>query len=315
LSRKRVLVVSEDPPLLDTLGQAIVAAGVEADLWPGVTRLPDGPIPHRFVLVALDDPVAVCGLTDRLRSSAQLVAVIAQSSLDRFIRLLRVEPCNHVVVSHPAALAGLTVIVNKLISGDIFGIEKHLPKDAMVQLTRLDDFAGRGRALDEILRFAKAEGVRRQVRGSIAQVCEELLMNALYDAPIDDDGKQIFAEIGPKDRVDMSSPRPVSIRYAATAQEFLVSVRDRFGTLRKQVVLDYLDKCLHSTRQIDRKTYGAGLGLYLIANSATQLFVNVAPGMATEVVCGFERREAKAPLRTLSVFVHPGAQAAAQRVG
>jgi hypothetical protein len=149
--------------------------------------------------------------------------------------------------------------------------------------------------------------VRRQVRLSIGSVCEELLMNALYDAPADEHGTPIFAEVDLKERLDKLSPRPVSIRYAATENGFAVSVRDRFGRLDKATVLRYIDKCLHSSQQIDRKTYGAGLGIYLIANAATQFVLNVAPGMATEVVCTFDRKNARSSLRALSVFVYPGA--------
>ncbi|HJZ85626.1 MAG TPA: hypothetical protein VKN99_10665 [Polyangia bacterium] len=316
MKRKRVLAIAERQELLDYLGEAITAAGAEAELWPGIRSLPAGPVPHRFVFWAFDGrPDAPAALAPRLRNSAQLVAVVPQADLGSYTRLLRAQHCNHVLVADSSHFPALTIIAGKLVTGDIFGIEKYLPADAPVQLTRLRDFQGRGRAIDEILRFAEEQGVRRPVRSSIGQVCEELLMNALYDAPIDEDGRQIFAEIGPKDRVDLSSPRPVSIRYAVTEEAFAVSVRDRFGTLQKRVILDYLDKCLHATRQIDRKTYGAGLGLYLIANSATQFIVNVAPGMATEVVCTFDRKQAKAPLRMLSVFVHPGTTAARQRVG
>ena len=34
------------------------------------------------------------------------------------------------------------------------------------------------------------------------------------------------------------------------------TVRDRFGRLAKNTILAYIDKCLHSAQQIDRKTYG-----------------------------------------------------------
>jgi hypothetical protein len=309
-----VLVVAEERALLDQLAKAVQEAGAEAEPWPGIASLPARPIPHRFVFCAVGSgPEVRDRLIPRLRSSAQLVAMVPHSSLAAFTDVLRADPCNHVVIQDPSNLCALTVIASKLLTGDIFGIEKYLPADANIQLTRLRDFQGRGRAIDEILRFAEGSGVRRQVRSSIGQVCEELLMNALYDAPIDEGGRQIFAEVGPRDRVDLSSPRPVSIRYAVTAEVFAVSVRDRFGTLEKNVILDYLEKCLHATQQIDRKTYGAGLGLYLIANAATQFVVNVAPGMATEVVCTFDRKIVKAPLRMLSVFVHPGTTAAQHR--
>jgi hypothetical protein len=147
--------------------------------------------------------------------------------------------------------------------------------------------------------------MRRQVRSAIGQVCEELLMNALYDAPVDETGKQIFAEVDPHDRTKTKSPRPVSIRFAATDDKFAICVRDRFGRLAKNTILSYIEKCIHSPNQIDRKTYGAGLGLYLVANAAASYVVNVAYGIATEVICTFDRG-AKTPLRLVGVFTHPG---------
>jgi hypothetical protein len=174
-----------------------------------------------------------------------------------------------------------------------------------VHYVRLRDFEGRGKALDTVLAYAEEAKMRRQVRSAIGSVCEELLMNALYDAPVDEAGNQIFAEVDPHDRTKSRSPRPVSIRYAATESQFAIAVRDRFGRLAKNTILAYIDKCLHSPVQIDRKTYGAGLGLYLVANAAASYLVNVAYGIATEVVCTFDRG-AKAPLRLVGVFVHPG---------
>ena len=50
------------------------------------------------------------------------------------------------------------------------------------------DFEGRGRAIQTVLDYAEASKMRRQVRSAIGQVCEELLMNALYDAPRNADG-------------------------------------------------------------------------------------------------------------------------------
>jgi hypothetical protein len=158
-----------------------------------------------------------------------------------------------------------------------------------------------------VLGFAEESKMRRQVRSAIGQVCEELLMNALYDAPVDAAGKAVFADVDPHDRTKTRSPRPVSIRYAATATHFAVAVRDRFGRLAKNTILAYIDKCIHAPdgEQIDRKTYGAGLGLYLVANAAATYVVNVAYGIATEVVCMFDRG-AKTPLRLVGMFVHPG---------
>ncbi len=239
-----------------------------------------------------------------LRERAHVTIVTPKAGLLDLTSYLRDDRVNHVVVGEELD-HGVFVTAQKLLTGDIFGIEKYLPAGTPVHYARLRDFEGRGRAIDTVLDYAEQAKMRRQVRTAIGAVCEELLMNALYDAPVDADGRPVFADVDPHDRRGTRSPRPVSIRYAVTDSVFAVAVRDRFGRLAKNTILSYIEKCISSPNQIDRKTYGAGLGLYLVANAAASYVVNVAYGIATEVVCTFDRG-AKSPLRLVGMFVHPG---------
>ncbi len=263
-------------------------------------------IPHRYVFLACDEGEIsqVDRLLPMLRQKAHAAVVTPRAQLADLTGYLRDSRMNHVIVGEELD-RGVFVTAQKLLTGDIFGIEKYIPDGTPVHYIRLRDFEGRGKAIDTILAFAEQAKMRRQVRSAIGQVVEELLMNALYDAPVDEDGKQVFAEVDPHDRTKTRSPRPVSVRYAATDTQFAIAVRDRFGRLAKNTILSYIDKCLHSPVQIDRKAYGAGLGLYLVANAAASYLVNVAFGIATEVICTFDRG-AKAPLRLVGMFVHPG---------
>jgi hypothetical protein len=313
---QRILAIADDPTMLKRLADAIQAGGASPVLVRGAAQLDQapGPLPFRFAVYAWDGSADAMKLvTSKMREGAQLVGVTPPSNLAATTALLLDPRCNHVLTSDDAGLHMVAVTIQKFVTGDLFGIEKYLPQGTEVHLTRLREYKGRTAAIDEVLAYAEKVGVRRQVRSAIGQVCEELLMNALYDAPVDDKGNPIFAEVELKARLDQLSPRPVSIRYAVTETGFAVSVRDRFGRLDKATVLRYIDKCLHSPQQIDRKVYGAGLGIYLIANAATQFVLNVAPGMATEVVCTFERKAARSSLRALSVFVYPGASQAQQQ--
>lgn len=263
-------------------------------------------IPHRYVFYAVDegDTESVERTLPMLRQKAHTAVVVPSAKLAHLTSYLRDQRVNHVIVGEELD-RGVYVTAQKLLTGDIFGIEKYLPEGTPVQYIRLRDFEGRGKAIDTILEFAEQAKMRRQVRSAIGSVCEELLMNALYDAPVDENGQQIFAEIDPHDRTKTRSPKPVSIRYAATDTQFAVAIRDRFGRLAKNTILAYIEKCMNSPTQIDRKAYGAGLGLYLVANAAASYIVNVAYGIATEVICTFDRG-AKAPLRLVGMFVHPG---------
>jgi hypothetical protein len=50
--------------------------------------------------------------------------------------------------------------------------------------------------------------------------------------------------------------------------------------------------------------------ILMVASAATYYVVNIAPGMATEVICTFDSGT-PTPLRALSVFLYPGASASA----
>ncbi len=306
---QRILVVAEDPGLREKLADAVQRGGGIPIRAAGLAAVEGPQVPHRLVVFAWDGNLpAMRALVSRLRDSAQLVAVIPPRGLAEQVALLHDSHCNHVLCGDERGIWLLEVTIAKFVSGDLFGIEKYLPKGAAVQLTRMRDYEGRKKAIDEVLEYASKSGVRPMVCNKIGSVSEELLMNALYDAPVDADGRMIFEDIKAADRVKMATPKPVSIRYAVHNGLFAVSVRDRFGRLEKQHVLRFIEKCLRSGEQIDRKEYGAGLGIYLIANAATHYVVNIAPGMATEVVCTFDCGT-RTPLRAMSIFLYPGVPA------
>jgi hypothetical protein len=306
LSKRRVLAISHNLEELRRIVANLERAGAEVDAVRSVDAIQGDIIPHRYVFISVEegDIASVERLVPMLRSKAHAAVVTPRAAIAELTKYLKDQRTNHVIVGEELD-RGVFVTAQKLLTGDIFGIEKYLPEGTPVHYVRLRDFEGRGKAIETILQYAEESKMRRQVRSAIGSVCEELLMNALYDAPVDENGVQVFAEIDPHDRTKTRSPRPVSIRYAATDTQFAVAVRDRFGRLAKNTILAYIDKCLHSPVQIDRKAYGAGLGLYLVANAAASYIVNVAFGIATEVVCTFDRG-AKAPLRLVGVFVHPG---------
>ena len=306
LSKRRVLAISSDLDQLRRIVATLERAGAEVDAVRSAEAIAAEVIPHRYVFCAATggDIGELNRLVPKLRERAHVTVVTPTAALADLTSYLRDDRVNHVVVGDELD-HGVFVTAQKLLTGDIFGIEKYLPAGTPVHYARLRDFEGRGRAIDTVLDYAEQAKMRRQVRTAIGAVCEELLMNALYDAPVDADGKPMFADIDPHDRKGTRSPRPVSIRYAVTDTVFAVAVRDRFGRLAKNTILSYIEKCISSPNQIDRKTYGAGLGLYLVANAAASYVVNVAYGIATEVVCTFDRG-AKSPLRLVGMFVHPG---------
>ena len=303
-----VLVVAGQEEARRRLAEVVAAAGALPITMANVGELPSGLLPQGLIvaMVVEGEEGQLDTLAARLETRAQLVAILSPVDLKRMARALALDKCNHVLADDAQGMTWLAAAVRKFASGELFGIEKYVPAGTEIMLTRLRDYQGRTRAIDEVVKYAEEQGVRSRIRTQIGQVCEELLMNALYDAPVDEHGNLLFGDVELKERLARMSPRPVSIRHAATETHFVVCVRDRFGRLDKKTILRYLEKCLHSASQIDRKTHGAGLGLYIVMNLANQLIVSVAPGMTTEVVCAFERKGSRPGLQGFSMFVHPG---------
>jgi hypothetical protein len=105
-----------------------------------------------------------------------------------------------------------------------------------------------------------------------------------------------------KTRISLRMEQKAVVQYACDGDRFAFSVRDSFGMLTKDIILRYIEKCLHSQQQIDRKAGGAGLGLYLVANSASEYHVNVYPGVATEAICLFDLSAPKVQLKSFGVY-------------
>src|SRR5205823_5859630 len=86
----------------------------------------------------------VASICSRLRPNAQLVVGVSTADLALYTQVLRAAQCNHVFhVDNDAVLPAVTAIAGKLRTGDIFGIEKYLPGDANIKLSRLRNFEGR----------------------------------------------------------------------------------------------------------------------------------------------------------------------------
>src|SRR5262249_37839738 len=158
-------------------------------------------IPHRYVFHAATGGQIrdMSALSAKLRDRAHVTIVTPQASLPDLTSYMSDERVNHVVVGDELD-RGRFLTAPKLLTGHILRIQKDLPEGTPVHYARLRDFDGRRKAIDTVLGFAEESKMRRQVRTAIGQVCEELLMNALYDAPVDADGKPIFADVDPHDR-------------------------------------------------------------------------------------------------------------------
>src|SRR5688500_11651972 len=302
---RRVIALSADKAFAKQLGTALKAAGGAVEVHASVEALGRGELQAALIVVHAEGDLAnaLGDLAQRLPADGRILVVMPKSDLIRAIAIMQIsDRIAGIMVADPWRGTDLSAMATRMLAGDIFGLEKLVPWGTKIYSQLVGDYQEKSLCIAQVSEFAEMMGVRRKYREAIEQVVDEMLMNALYDAPVDDQGKQLFAEIPTKTRISLRMEQKVVVQYACDDKTFSVSVRDSFGTLDRATVVRYIDKCLHSEQQIDRKTGGAGLGLYLMANSSSRMFFNVLPGVATECVCSFDLEQPKVQLQKLGFF-------------
>jgi hypothetical protein len=143
------------------------------------------------------------------------------------------------------------------------------------------------------------------VRDRIQLVADELMMNALYHAPTDDRGQELFRGYTLKQLATLPEVSPIQVQYGCSGRYFGIAVRDAGGSLQRERALSYLVRA-QTGAQIEQKTSGAGLGLVSVLRSVSKLVFNLAPGYSTEVIALFDMElisHGKVGARSLHIFM------------
>jgi len=302
---RRIIAVSSDKAFGKQLAVALKAAGGAVDLHQTLDELGKADLQAALLVLHLDGPLAHASveMLPRLTGDTRVIAILPRTGISAFVELMQSsERVAGLMVADQFDSRELSAMATRVLAGDIFGLDKMIQWGTQIHSTLVGDYQEKSLCISHVSEFAEQMGVRRKYRESIEQCLDEMLMNALYDAPVDEHGKPIFTEIPTKTRMSLRVEQKAIVQYACDGKRFAVSVRDAFGTLERATVLRYLYKCLHSDQQIDRKAGGAGLGLYLMTNAASDVFFNVLPGVATEATCIFDLEATKLQLNRFGFF-------------
>jgi hypothetical protein len=302
---RRIIAVSPDKTFGKQLAIALKAAGGAVDSHSTVESLGSGQLKAALLVIHVDGSLAGAGpeLLARLGGETRVIAILPRTNLAAVVDIMQAsDRVAGMMVAETFDSRQLSAMATRVLAGDIFGLDKLVLWGTQIHSFLVGDYQEKSLCISQISEFAELMGVRRKYRESIEQCLDEMLMNALYDAPVDEQGRQIFSEIPTKTRISLRVEQKVVVQYACDGGQFVIAVRDSFGTLDRSTVLRYLHKCLHNEQQIDRKVGGAGLGLYLMTSSSTNLYFNVLPGVATEAVCTFDLETPKQQLETFGFF-------------
>lgn len=287
----RVVVLSPDPVFEQQLVRALSGMACAVDVHSGLDALGSGEPPAALCVVhgvgeyarLLED----CG--SGASPGCPVIAVLPRGDVAVAVNVLQAaDRVAGVIAADRFDPQRLAALATRIVSDDVFGLGQAMAPGTPIHTRSVADHAEVARCVAQISTFAEQRGVPGACHEPIAQCLDEMLMNALYDAPVDAQGRPLFAGVSPRARIALRSEHTAEVQYAYDDKRFAISVRDAFGTLERRTVVGILHKCAHAERPIDRKVEGAGLGLYLMVYAATAVFFHVLPGIATEVICLFD---------------------------
>jgi hypothetical protein len=178
------------------------------------------------------------------------------------------------------------VTVQKILKNELFGISKYLIGDVPIHSETVRGSADRERLNTQVQHWIDKCGIGKNICRLGSGIVEEMLMNAIYDAPVAG-GRSFYEDLPRTEARQLAEDEYATLSYGADGDILAISIADPFGAFKREKFFSYLQKVLRrhdSDALIDKKKGGAGLGLFKMLYSSHAIICNVEPGKRTEVI-------------------------------
>jgi hypothetical protein len=258
--------------------------------------LAEGPAPARLCVMSHDDFLSGDGqeLAAHWGAAGGECVVLLPTGAEADVpRLFATQTLSHLLGNQQPLLAeDLLATATKVLRRDYFGMEKYLSWGAEIRELELERAEERTDAVERVTADVQAAGLGSRVGWLVSMVTDELLSNALYDAPVDADGQHHRRTEDRDATRDLDARERVTLRYAFDARYLAIEVTDQFGSLPRATTLAHLAKCTvpRAPNKTSMLEGGAGLGTGLVYGCCSHLVYNVAPGARTQAISLFDVR-------------------------
>lgn len=291
---KKALLVEPDKKQLVLAKMAVGCTGVLLDAVPDRASAMEKLQSERYDAVVVDS--TEIDLYDELREKhpeTQFISMCPTNILDT-IQVLLKKPNVDFFIARDLEDRNLTVklimtALTKVLNEDYFGIQKYLAWGVDVHQEEVRGSKDRFRLNANMENYFKGMGIRSSLLSRVFTVAEEMMMNAIYDAPTNIQGKSIFNHLTRQNEIVLDTHQVSVLTYGCDGNYLAVSVCDPFGSLGKKTILEYLKSCYDGKAgSLNVEKGGAGRGIHQIIENSDQTIFNVKEGMKTEVIALFK---------------------------
>jgi len=252
-------------------------------------------------IAVVDAGIARTSTTLRERPAAAWIAVpgegLAPADPEQLTALL-LAGWDH-VIAHPLPILAeeLVATVQKLIRGDVFGLEKYMTWGAEIRSYTVEDTRDREGVVNRLATDIVGVGLPDRISSMVSVIADELIANAVYGAPVDEHGQRFRRKLPRDASYKLVDRDVVTVRWATDARYLAIEVRDRWGSIAPATT----GKSLAAGKQAAAHTEG-GMGLPLAYACCNQLVIGVAPSRLTEVIALLDVRHKPTELARAGSF-------------
>ncbi len=172
--------------------------------------------------------------------------------------------------------------------------------------TRISGSADRERILQELEVFLAVAGIRSRSVARVVNAVEELITNAVYDAPTDAAGQRLYLETDRREAISLAPHQYPTLTVDVVDARVTATMLDPFGSLETRAFKTFLARGLRG--DFADKAGGAGLGFARIYAAVDSLHVHVIRGRSTAITLRIDaaatRRDPGARPNDLIVVEH-----------
>jgi CRP-like cAMP-binding protein len=293
MKSKRVLLAQVERKSQTVAKMALGGTGINIEAAATADQAKDQILTGTYDVILIDgDSLDLVELNAKQPKKAKMLYVATQNIKDNLPKLLSLSVLPNIVFVRDEDRAGslrtIMTTVTKLCSPSIFGLEKYLNMGVAVRELKVRHSAERIQLNEQMREHFTKLGVRASILDGVSVVLEELLMNAIYDAPTDAAGNPLYNKLPRTTAVELKPNEQGLVRFATDGAFLAVSVEDPFGALTGKIIMNYLDSC-YSGREgtMQSGKGGAGRGLHQIVELSQYVVFNVHPRRKTEVIAFF----------------------------
>jgi CheY-like chemotaxis protein/anti-sigma regulatory factor (Ser/Thr protein kinase) len=238
----------------------------------------------------------------RARGAEACMTLLGPTAVDQIPHILMMGAVTNLLVHPMPVLAEeLTITAHKLMRGDLFGVEKYLLWGTDLHTTMITKASQRSHMVDKLAEAVRARGQSARVASMTMLVADELISNAVHNAPVDAAGVHYRQDTARDIEIELDERHQVRVRWGCDARYVALEVTDQFGSLDRDTILRSLAK-----QDVRESGGGAGMGMALSYRSCDHLVFNLAPGKRSEIIALVDVRyppTERVPASSYNVFV------------